>query len=166
VSNFELIGAEPDLQVVSGNIVYDAERVTARASKSGVVFTILVVNRQFSPDYLIDFADLVRNTVEAWAAFWDMNAAVPGVVAIGLAQEVDDAGQLSDVANVIVSSTSGRSTMQQVIRPAQFMPSDFKPVVESARAQLDKLESFGPVGTEAGLTSTGVVVDIGGGTAA
>lgn len=163
MSNFELIASEPDLQVVSGNIVYDAQRVTARANASGVVFSILVVNTPQHPDRMIDFADRVRNAVEAWAQFWNMNAAVPGVANIGLSQEVDDGGNLRDVANVVIASSSGRSTMQITVLPAQFMPLDFKPVVEVARAQLDALEAAGPPVDESGLTPAGVVVDLGGG---
>lgn len=163
MANYEVLGSEPDLQVVSSNIVYDAQRVTARAIQSGVVFTVLVVNRQYTVDRLVDFATLVDAAVSTWAQFWNMNAAEPGVLNIGISQEVDAAGELRDVANVLVGSSSERSTMLITVSPPNFLPSEFRPLAAAARASLDALEAKGPLVSEDGLTAAGVVVDIGGG---
>lgn len=163
VANYEVLGSEPDLQVVSSNIVYDAQRVTARAIQSGVVFTVLVVNRQYTVDRLVDFATLVDAAVSTWAQFWNMNAAEPGVLNIGISQEVDAAGELRDVANVLVGSSSERSTMLITVSPPNFLPTEFRPLAAAARASLDALEAKGPLVSEDGLTAAGVVVDIGGG---
>lgn len=161
--NYELLASEPDLQVLSGNIVLDAQRVTARANLSGVVYSVLVVNTPQAPDRMVDWSVRVDAAVSVWAQFWNMNAAEPGVLSIGISQEVDAAGQLRDVANVVVGSTSGRSSMQLNIPATQFLPTEFEKPVAAARAQLDRLEAFGPPVDESGLTPQGVVVDLGAG---
>lgn len=162
MAGWELLASEPTLQVVSPEIVYDAQRVVARATASGVVFSLLVVNTPVAPDRWQDLAARVEQNLDTWAVFWNSNAKQPGVISIGMSQEVDAAGQLRDVALVIVSSTSGRSTSQLTLHAPQFLPTEFAKPVAAARAALDALEAAGPATDESGLTASGVVVDGGG----
>lgn len=139
---YNLLVAEPTLQVLSPEYVRDAQRVTAQALASGVVYSLL-----FAP-YPTDTNGTVIWTPEAiasqlalWADHWNANAKVPGVLGIALSQDVDPSGQLKDVALVTVSSTSGKSTTQLNLYPADFFPDTFPVAVGNARAQLDAVEA-------------------------
>lgn len=159
---YEVLSQEPTLQVLSPEIVIDADRVIARALASGVVFAIFVAN--YTPTAIDRFetqAQRIARALSGWAATWDANAAVPGVLNIGMSQEVDAAGQLRDVALVFASSSSGRSVTQLTLGPARWETQEFKADVAAARASLDAVEATGPPVSQSGVTAEGVVVDVG-----
>jgi hypothetical protein len=162
VAAYEVLSSEPTLQVLTPEIVIDATRIIARAVESGVVFAVFVANFQpTAPDRYETQTDRIARALAGEAANWNQNATVPGVISIGMSQEVDAAGQLKDVALVIVQSTSGRSTAQVTVTPGWFDPQGFAAVVGPVRSQLDAIEATGPPTNESGITPLGVVVDLG-----
>lgn len=139
---YSFLIAEPTVQVLSPEIIRDAQRVSAQAAKSGVVFSLLFAPYPTDPDgNVIWTPEAIASQLSDWAGTWDTNAAVPGVLGIALSQDIDAAGLLKDVALVTVSSTSGNSTTQLNLYPADFFPDTFAPRVAAARAQLDAVEA-------------------------
>ena len=139
---YSFLIAEPTLQVLSPEIVRDAQRVTAQALESSVVYSLLFAPYPTDPNGdVIWTADAIASQLSTWAGNWNTNWKVPGVLGIALSQDVDAAGQLKDVALVTVSSTSGNSTTQLNLYPHDFFPDTFAPAVEAARAQLDAVEA-------------------------
>jgi hypothetical protein len=138
---YEFLGGEPTIQVLSPDIVRDAQRITARAQQSGVVYSLL-----FAPWPRADTGEIVWSTAAIqqqlayWAGVWNANAATPGVVAIALSQQVDPAGELKDVALVTIQSSSGRSFTQLLLYPHDFFHDTFPGQVAIAREQLDAAE--------------------------
>jgi len=78
-----------------------------------------------------------------WSGYWDTNAAVPGVAAIGVTQDVDAAGQLKDVAFIVVTSTSGLSNIQITLPPPEWLPEKFPYWIDLWRGNLDRQEAGG-----------------------
>lgn len=139
---YTFLVAEPTLQVLSPEIVRDAQRVTAQAVESGVVYSLLFAPYPTDPQGTVIWsADAIAAQLSQWAGTWNTNAKVPGVLGIALSQDVDAVGQLKDVALVTVASTSGNSTTQLNLFPADFFPDTFAVRVEDARAQLDAVEA-------------------------
>lgn len=139
------ISNEPTIQTLGADVVRDASRVTWQAQPSGVVFSLLfpaVVN--WTPAQIDQQGEL-------WADRWNQNAAFPGVAGIVVTQQVDAAGNLTDVAQVTVVSTSGLSSNQINVGPAEWNPSvkgttlttSFGDVVSAEVARLDAIEKGG-----------------------
>jgi hypothetical protein len=138
---YTFLVAEPTVQVLSPEIVRDAQRVTAQAVESSVVFSLLFAPYPTDPTGKVIWSpEAIAFQLADWASKWDTNAAVPGVLGIALSQDVDDTGQLKDVALVTVQSTSGNSTAQLNLYPHDFFPDTFAPRVAATREQLDATE--------------------------
>ncbi len=141
---YEFIAAEPTIQVLSPEVVRDAQRVTGRARQSGIVYSLPFAPYPTDPTGQVIWTDaLIDQQMALWAGYWDANAQVPGVVGISLSQDIDATGVLKDVALVVVSSSSGKSTAQLTLYPHDFFPDTFPPRVEAVRAQLDAVEANG-----------------------
>lgn len=144
MSAYQFLGGEATIQVLSPDIVRDAQRVTARASRSQVVFSLLFAPYPTDPTGTVIWTpELIAGQLDEWSSNWDANAAVPGVLGIGLTQDVDALGTLRDVALVVVGSTSGNSSTQLALYPFDFLPANFAGRVEATRAQLDATEAGG-----------------------
>ncbi len=139
---YTFLAAEPTLQVLSDDLVRDAQRVTAQAAQSQIVYSLTFAPYPTDPQgNVIWSSDAIDTQLADWADKWNTNAQTPGVLGISLSQEVDATGALKDVALVTVSSTSGKSTTQLTLFPHDFFPDTFPPRVEQARAQLDAVEA-------------------------
>lgn len=139
---YTFLASEPTLQVLSPELVRDAQRVTASAVASGVVYSLLFAPYPTDPQGSVIWSDeLIAEQLALWADYWNQNAAVPGVAGIGVTQEVDAAGALKDVALVTVTSASGRSSAQVTVPAAQFLPERFAAFVAPTVAQLNAVEA-------------------------
>ena len=158
---YQFLTSESTIQVLSPDIVRDAQRISARASRSQVVYSLLFAPYPTDDQGTVIWTEqLIADQLSYWAGIWDSNSLVRGVAGIALTQSLDAAGQLEDVAIVTVSSTSGNSTTQLVLPPASWLPSvqgttltqSFPDAVAETRAQLDAVEatSAEPVGGGAG----------------
>lgn len=147
---YSFLAAEPTVQVLSSEIVRDAQRVTAQAQASGVVYSLVFAPYPTSPQGEVVWTpESIDSQLAYWAGIWDSNSQVPGVAGISLSQEVDVTGRLEDVAQVYVLSSSGRSSTQLSLGPRSWLPSvagttltqSFPDAVAQARAQLDAVEA-------------------------
>lgn len=144
MASYNFIAAEPTIQVLSPDVVRDAQRVTGQAAVSNVVYSLLFAPYPTDPTGKVVWDDqAIASQMELWAGYWDTNSAVPGVAGVSVTQEVDASGQLVDVALVTVLSTSGNSSTLLQLYPHDFFPDTFAPRVEAARAQLDAVEATG-----------------------
>lgn len=149
---YEFLTSEATIQVLSPDIVRDAQRITARAQASQVVYSLL-----FAPyptdeqGTVIWSSQAIADQLSYWAGIWDSNSMVRGVLGIALTQIVDSLGQLQDVALVSVSSSSGNSQAQITLPPKEWLPSvegttltkSFPDAVAETVAQLDAVEAGG-----------------------
>lgn len=150
---YEFLGAEQTVQVLSDEIVRDAQRVTARAVESGIVYSLLFAPYPTDPLGTVVWTPaLIAEQLAYWAGIWNQNAEVPGVLGISVTQETNAAGTLVDVARVYIASSSGRSTTVLELGPRKWLPSvanttlteSFGDAVARARAELDQVEAGGP----------------------
>jgi hypothetical protein len=159
---YELLSMEPTIQVLSPEIVLDAKRITARALPSGIVFSVFYTAPPVTaPDRIEPDAARIARALAYWSDIWNANADVPGVLSIGMSQEVDAAGQLKDQVLVFVASTSGRSTDLVTLGPRNFMQPLFGEAVAASRARMDAIEATGPLVDESGLSASGAFVELG-----
>lgn len=149
---YEFLTSEATIQIVSTDIVRDAQRVAARASASQVVYTLTFSPYPTDPQGTVIWTEsVIHDQLSYWAGIWNSNALVRGVAGIGLTQTVDALGQLQDIAIVAVTSTSGNSTTQLTLPPREWLPSvagttltkSFPDAVAEAVAQLDAVEAAG-----------------------
>jgi hypothetical protein len=149
---YQFLTSEATIQVLSPDLVRDAQRITARASASQVVYSLVFAPYPTDPQGTIIWTDsLIADQLSYWAGIWDTNSMVRGVAGISLTQTVDATGQLQDVALVVVTSTSGNSTAQLTLPPRQWLPSvagttltkSFPDSVAEAVGQLDAVEASG-----------------------
>ena len=126
--------SEDTLYVFSPDDVESAVRNTYQANTSGVVFVVTFVR----PELLK--AAAFGDVAGSWAWVWDQNAAVPGVTDIAVTQRTKPLGGLEDVAEVAITSTSGRSTGTLTLTQADVMPDTFAEKVRAAVARLDAIE--------------------------
>lgn len=134
------IQSEPTIVTLGADVVQDAQRFTYQALPSGVVFSMLVTpwpSQTRTPDLIAAFANQEADE-------WNYKAGLPGVVGISIAQQVDGAGNLQDVAQVTVRSASGRSIGAVTITNADFYPARFADRVAEAVAQLNGIEAASP----------------------
>lgn len=144
MASYQILGGEPTIKILSADLVRDAQRYTAQASESGIVYSLLFSPWPTDEQGNVIWTDAaIQSELSYWAGIWDTNAAVPGVLGIGLSQDVNAAGQLTDVALVTVSSSSGVSTGQISLPPVHFLPANFAANVRDARARLDAVEAGG-----------------------
>jgi hypothetical protein len=140
---YQLLGSESTVQVLSPDFARDAQRYTAIAEPSGVVFSLL-----FAP-FEIWSPAAIASQLNLWADRWNANRLVPGVLGIQVTQETDEAGQLKDVAIVTVGSTSGVSTATAVIPETEWNPdvtgttltTSFGDAIRAVVARLDAVEA-------------------------
>lgn len=149
---YEFLASEPTIQVLSSELVQDAQRITARSIPNGIVYSVLFAPYPTDPTGTVIWTpELINGQLEYWAGTWNGNSMVPGVLGISLSQEVNALGQLEDVALVAVSSTSGKSSTQLTLGPREWLTSvegttlstSFPEAVARARAQLDAVEAGG-----------------------
>lgn len=142
--------SEQTIQVLSSDIVREAQRVVATANESRVTFALLFAPYPTSPQGEIVWTDaLINEQLAYWAGIWDSNSLVRGVVGIAITQTVDALGQLQDEALVVVQSSSGKSQAQLTLPPREWLPSvagttltkSFPDAVAEAVAQLDAVEA-------------------------
>jgi hypothetical protein len=132
--------SEPTIVTVGADIVHDAQRITYTAYPSGVIFPLLFVSLR--PD---DWTPAkIAAQANHWADVWNGNAAVAGVESIAITQRVTAGGNLDDVALVIVSSTSGRSTSEITVQRNDFDAHTFAQLVGAERTRLDEIEAASP----------------------
>lgn len=132
---FDFLSGEPTLHTTSPELVEGAQRLAYRAQESGVTYFLTVPTTVFSNP------GAVATIAAAWAAVWDANAKVPGVLDIAETQIVQPLGNLQDVAEVVVGSTSGRSSMLVTFQQSNLEPSLFASTVAYWRGQLDAVEA-------------------------
>lgn len=140
-AGFTFLLSEPTLHAFSPELVEDAVRNTYQADLSGVVYSLVVSgealrNARTNPD-------LIPTVAGQWAAVWNENARVPGVADIVETQEVSPLGSLTDVFQVAVESTSGRSTSILTLTQNQLRPDIFAAVIASEVAALNRNEQAG-----------------------
>lgn len=149
---YEYLGAEQTVQQLSPENVRDAQRVSARAVESQVVYALLFAPYPTDPTGAVIWTpEKIDEQLSEWAGIWNQNATVAGVLHIGIAQETNVAGEQVDVARVFVQSSSGLSTTQLALGPREWLPSvagttlptSFGDAVARARADLDELEAHG-----------------------
>lgn len=157
---YEFLTSEATIQVLSPDIVRDAQRITARAQASQIVYGLVFAPYPTSEQgEVVWTSQLIADQLAYWAGIWDSNSLVRGVVGIALTQTVDANGQLQDEALVAVQSSSGKSQAQLALPPRQWLPSvagtsltkSFPDSVAEVVAQLDAVEAAGgtPSGSEA-----------------
>lgn len=141
---YQFLTSEATLKVLSPELVQDAQRITARASESGVVYSLVFSDYPTDPTGRVIWTpQLIADQLAYWAGLWDQNSLVPGVVGIGLTQELNAASELVEIALVTVQSTSGRSTTTATLGPRSFLPEPFATAVAAVRQQLDADEAGG-----------------------
>jgi hypothetical protein len=150
VTAYTFEASEQTIQVLSSDIVREAQRVIATAQASGVTYALLFAPYPTDPQGTVIWTDAaIQQQLDYWAGIWDQNSAVPGVLGISISQEVDATGRLNDVATVYVSSTSGKSSTSVSLGPREWLPSvagtslttAFPDVIAATRARLDALEA-------------------------
>jgi hypothetical protein len=141
----EFIINEPTIKTSGADIVEDAFRITWRALPSGVVFSeLFLVKNNWTPE-------LIDQQGEMWANRWNQNALVPGVAGIVVTQETNVAGNLEDVAQVTVVSTSVNSSSLIKVPVRNWLPdvsgttltTSFGDVIRAEVARLDAIEAGG-----------------------
>lgn len=162
MAGYTFEASEQTIQVLSSDIVRDAQRVIATANESGVTYALLFAPYPASPQGEVVWTDaLIHEQLAYWAGIWDQNSRVAGVLGISITQEVDATGRLNDVAIVYISSTSGKSSTSITLGPREWLPSvagttlatSFPDAVAQARSRLDALEAGSspePLAAEAG----------------
>lgn len=147
---YEFLTSEATIQVLSPDIVRDAQRITARASRSQIVYSLVFAPYPTSPQgEVVHTPESIASQLAYWAGIWDSNSLVRGVVGIAITQTVDALGQLQDEALVVVQSSSGKSQAQLTLPPREWLPSvagttltkSFPDAVAEAVAQLDAVEA-------------------------
>lgn len=129
------LNGEPTIYAFAEDVVEQATRYYYEAADSGVVFTLVVSGEaQKHPS-------LIGTVARQLAATWNENAKVPGVQEIDAsAQDTTPLGFLVDVANVAVTSTSGKNGGILTVRDQEHRPDVFAEIVAEFRAQLDAVE--------------------------
>lgn len=150
VDPYNFLTSEATIQVLSTDIVRDAQRITAQALPSNVVYSVLFAPYPTGPNgEIVWTADAIAHELGVEAAWWNANIQTPGVLGIGLSQNLTPANELQDIALVTIQSTSGKSTSQIELPPTQWLPSventtltvSFPDAVRAAVAQLDAVEN-------------------------
>lgn len=131
--NYELLSGEHTVELLGATDVQDVYQVTARSVPSGVVYHV-----RFPP--VIQDATSVRDILAAWAGWYNDAAALPGVVGISTLQDVDLSGQLQDVNEVTVRSTSGKLTQTIAVSGEAMGTPKVAELVNAAVAQLNAIE--------------------------
>lgn len=129
-----LLTGEPTVYTFSPDDVENAVRNTYQADDTGVVFAVTFVRPE-----LLQASAFVDVSTE-WAAIWNTNARVAGVVDISPGQEVLPLGGLRDTATVAVVSTSTRSSAVITLYDADVIPDNFAARVRAEVARLDAIE--------------------------
>lgn len=132
-----LLGGEATLHAFSPEHVENAQRNIYRADASGVTYALTLSMEALKPDN----AALVNTVAREYAAMWNKNAAVTGVLEIAEVQDTTPLGQLVDIAQVAIESTSGRSQTVLELPESKFPPDLFAAAVGAAVAGLDALEN-------------------------
>ena len=127
--------AEPAIvEFTAGNPV-QATRYFYVADASQVGFSIVA---KVDP---LTRADTIATIARQFAYAFDVDAAVPGVLDIAETQDVKPLGGLTDVVQVAVASTSGKSTSILQLDQQDIRPDLFAAAVATERARLDTFES-------------------------
>ncbi len=111
----------------------DVQEVITRALPSNVVFTL-----RFLPEaYVPTIVDSLRGQ---FAGYFNAMSEIPGVAAVTTFQDVDDAEQIQDVMQLVVKSTSGKSTFPLVETPFGRRLDYIADDVAAKRTELDRIE--------------------------
>ena len=132
-SNYEILAGENTVQLLGATDVQDIYQVTARAIPSGAVFHVA-----FPP--VIDDPENIAEILGVWAGWYNDAAKLPGVVGVSTLQDVDAAGQINDVNEVTVKSSSGRTNQTIAVSGEDWGTPKVADAVAKAVAQLDALE--------------------------
>lgn len=134
-SAFSFVASEATTEVSASDEVRDVQRTTLTAQPSGVTFSVMVPSGA-------GMAAATAAAATPIAEAFNTAADHPGVAGIFTSQEVNAAGNVTDVAVVTVTSTSGRSSTTVTVPMGTVQGGDISGAVADARAQLDALESI------------------------
>lgn len=128
-------GSTITIQYVTPDFSRPAQVVWSRSVPSNVLYPL-----EFAP---LDIwtAELITSEREKWGEYWNENAAVPGVLGIGIGEEPNFEQVLEFVATVEITSTSGNSRSQINLRPRDWFPDTFPVPVRREVARLDAIEA-------------------------
>ncbi len=130
---WEHIDSYPSTELQGISKVIDVQEVITRALPSNVIFTL-----RFLPEaYVPEIVDSLRGQ---FAGYFNAMSEIPGVAAVTTYQDVDDADQIQDVMQLVVKSTSGKSTFPLVETPFGRRLDYITDDVTAKVAELDKIE--------------------------
>lgn len=127
-------GGEPTVYAFNPEKIEDAERFYYMANESQVIYPLVVSGEA------LKFPDLIATVAGQLAFAWNQNAKVPGVLQVSANQEAQPAGNLIDVFDVYVSSTSGLTQGLVQVQGQDVRPDLFAKLIGAERATLDKYE--------------------------
>lgn len=130
---YEILSSETTVELLGATDVQDVFQVTARAQPSGVVFNV-----RFPP--IIDNPQSIRDILGEWAGWYNDLAALPHVAGLVNLQDIDAAGQINDVTQVTVRSTSGKTNYTITVPGEDIGSPKAGDDVAAAVANLDALE--------------------------
>lgn len=131
--DFEVLAGESTVELIGATDVQDVYQVTARALPSGVVYHV-----RFPP--AINDPESIRVILGEWATQYNALVALPGVVGVSTLQDVDAAGQISDVTDVTVRSNSGRLSSTVEIKAFSVVDGNLTDLLAEAVVNLNKIE--------------------------
>jgi hypothetical protein len=131
---YEILAGEKTIELVGLADVNDVNQVTARAIPSDIVFHVRFKGNEFSSANVIYF-------LKRFAGYYNTLAELPHVVGAQVYEDITAAGQLRDMMEVTVASTSGvlttTITETGIGRSLDYMQQQ----VNAAAANLDAIEA-------------------------
>lgn len=137
---YDVIAAERVPVTLADGRVVDGQDSTIKVKASGVVFHVVIVVNQATFEDPARLAAAVDGVARPYAAYFDHDVTVPGVVDLSTYQDFDDANNAVTVLRVTVASST--DSFVQTTREAPFttaIPDRFEPFVAQTRASLDAL---------------------------
>jgi hypothetical protein len=133
---YEVLASESTVELIGLTDVRDVQQVTARAIPSDIVYHVRFAGSEFT-------ASDVPYFLGRFAGFYNALAAVPGVVGVSTFEDITAAGQLREMMQITVSSTSGRMSAN-IEEPDRLRTLAFTAdLVAQLRAKLDQIEASG-----------------------
>jgi hypothetical protein len=133
--NYKILSVTPDVQLVPPNRTQPVRVIAAQADPSDVEFFFVVVKGDFNSTSI----GLIAHSI---ASALNRDALLPGVEEITISEAVNASLGRYPTATVLVSSTSGQSEDEIVVRWGVILDGSLAPKVEAARAKLDDIEAL------------------------
>ncbi len=134
-ATFTILSVEPTIERLGPTKTRPIRIVTASANRSGVVYWIKVLPKDFNPAYLNQ-----RNETVAMAM--DTLDAKPGVLGVRVLEDTDPSDRFIQVVVVTVESSSGNSTADVTLSWAEALGEAGYVKVAASRKQLDAVEAL------------------------